>query len=333
MTWMFSRLHKASCLLFGSVLFSTLYASLAWADFSQRQDVLAWLNAQQDLGYEQQYVKTLLQQAPYQQRVIPVLQKAPERKLVWQDYRSRLLVPARIKAGKAFMANHHALLRKIEHQYGVEAEYLVAIIGVETSYGSYTGKFPVLGTLLTLAFEHPRRQAFFQKELAHFLRLSHQHQLPVLALTGSPAGAMGTGQFMPSSYLAYGVDGDDDGRIDLFTSTADVLASVANYLVKHGWQYDLPVMKPVSQVTRTTNVSQRPSIGGDSLLQWWNRGVSLPDAWRGRVADTDRFRLYAFSTHNKPEYMLASANFYAITRYNHSLWYARLVSELAAAIK
>lgn len=314
-------------------LIAGLVANLAMADFSQRQDVQAWLDQQQDLGYDKQQVLQLFKQAKHQPKVIPVLQQAPERKLVWQDYRERLLSPARINGGKAFMEEHRSLLAQIEQQYGVEAEYVAAIVGVETNYGGYTGKYPVLGTLLTLAFEHPRRQAFFQRELGHFLRLSHQHQLPVLQLLGSPAGAIGTGQFMPSSYVSYGVDGDADGRIDLLGNRADALASVANYLARHGWQHERPVMKLITDVTRTDNVTQRPTKGGDNLFVWWRRGVELPAAWQGRVDEDDGFRLYAFSTHNKPEYMLVSDNFYAITRYNHSLWYARLVSELAAAIE
>ena len=333
MTWMLFDVSRLGRLMALGVLFWGCYSSMAQADFSLRKDVQAWVQEQGDLGYSHQQVMALFQQAPYQEQVIPVLQKAPERKWVWQDYRQRLLVPARITGGKTFMAKHAELLARIEAEYGVEAEYIAAIVGVETNYGGYTGKFPVLGTLLTLAFEHPRRQDFFQRELGHFLRLSYAHDLAALELKGSPAGAIGTGQFMPSSYVAYGVDGDGDGRVDLLGNMADALASVANYLARHGWQYDLPVMKSITDVTRTTHVSTRLAKGGDSLFSWWNRGVELPTDWQGRVAAEDGFRLYAFSTHNKPEYMLVSANFYAITRYNHSLWYARLVSELAAAIK
>ena len=333
MTWMLITVGKIKRWIYSGLLLTSLTAAAAQADFSQREDVKAWLDEQSELGFDKQQVLELFRQAEYQQQVIPVLQKAPERKLVWQDYRERLLVPARIKAGKAFMAEYADLLVDIETKYGVEAEYIAAIVGVETSYGGYTGKYPVLATLLTLAFEHPRRQDFFQRELGHFLRLSYEHDLSTLELKGSPAGAIGTGQFMPSSYVAYGVDGDGDGRVDLLGNMADALASVANYLARHGWKYELPVMKPISDVARTDNVSKRPAKGGDSLLTWWNRGVDLPDSWQGKVGEEDGFRLYAFSTHNKPEYMLASANFYAITRYNHSLWYARLVSELAAAIK
>ena len=333
MTWMLITAGKIKRVIYSWLLVISLSATSAQADFSQREDVKTWLDAQPELGYDKSQVLELFRQAEYQQQVIPVLQKAPERKLVWQDYRARLLVPARIQAGKAFMADYSDLLADIETKYGVEAEYIAAIVGVETNYGGYTGKFPVLDTLLTLAFEHPRRQDFFQRELGHFLRLSYEHDLPTLELQGSPAGAIGTGQFMPSSYVTYGVDGNADGRVDLLGNMADALASVANYLARHGWQYELPVMKAVTEVTRTTNVSKRPAKGGDSLFVWWNRGIDLPDSWQGKVGEDDGFRLYAFSTHNKPEYMLASANFYAITRYNHSLWYARLVSELAAAIK
>ena len=192
---------------------------------------------------------------------------------------------------------------------------------------------PTLGTLATLAFEHPQRQTFFRRELGHFLRLSYQHQLDPLAIKGSPAGAIGMAQFMPSSYQAYAVDGDADGRIDLLRSTSDSLASIANYLSRHGWQAELPLMLPVTINKQSLPaVSTKLAKGGRSLSEWHDLGVRWHGQLLAQVSDKVKYRLYAFTTHADDEYLLTTGNFYVITRYNRSLWYARLVAELAQSL-
>ncbi|MDP6969706.1 MAG: lytic murein transglycosylase B [Gammaproteobacteria bacterium] len=306
----------------------------AQAGFAHRPEVKAWLATQDELGFSQQQVVAMLQAAQRQPRVLPTLAKAPERTWVWSDYRQRLLSAQRIKAGRKFMRKHAELLSKIEAHYGVPAEYIAAIAGVETNYGRTMGRYPTLGTLATLAFEHPRRQTFFRKELAQFLRLSYQHQLDPLAIKGSPAGAIGMGQFMPSSYQAYAVDGDGDGQVDLLTNTTDSLTSIANYLRRHGWQAGVPIMLPVTISAQSLpEISKKPGRGGVDLHTWHHLGVR----WHGQPVpqssmDDIKYRLYAFTTHADPEYLLATGNFYVITRYNHSLWYARLVAELAQSL-
>lgn len=311
------------------------YTTQVQADFAQRAEVKEWLATQDKLGYSQPEVVQLLRQAKYQPKVLPTLEKAPERTWVWSDYRQRLLSKQRIKAGRKFIQKHAALLQKLEFEYGIPAEYIVAIAGVETNYGKTMGRYATLGTLATLAFEHPRRQAFFQRELAQFLLLSYEYQLEPLAIKGSAAGAMGMGQFMPSSYRAYGVDGDSDGRINLLSNKTDSLTSIANYLKRHGWQPNTPVMLPVTITEQSLpHISKRPTKGGEDLQTWRNLGVS----WQEQQATDNsnpgvNYRLYRFTTHAEPEYLLATGNFYAITRYNHSLWYARLVAELADLLR
>jgi membrane-bound lytic murein transglycosylase B len=230
------------------------------------------------------------------------------------------------------MRHHAALLQNVAQTYGVPAHYIAAIAGVETNFGSYTGRFPTLGTLATLAFEHPRRQTYFRKELAHYLRLSYSQDFDPLTVRGSPAGAMGMAQFMPSSYQAYAVDGDGDGDIDLLTSVADSLASIANYLVRHGWQGEKPVWLAIEAQNPINEVSNKPKPGGKSLAAWQAKGIRLVTPLAELERNKVEYRLYPFTTHAETEYILATGNFYAITRYNHSLWYARLVAELADAI-
>jgi len=319
--------------VFASLLgLSWLLATPVVADFSVRPEVKAWLSEQSDLGFSQEQVVSLLKQSKRQPKVLPVLAKAPESNWVWSDYRKRLLSQQRIKAGRKFMQAHKHDLAQAAADYGVEAQYIAAIAGVETNYGGFTGRFPVLGTLATLAFEHPRRQAFFRKELAHYLRLSHAQGFDPLSVRGSAAGAMGMAQFMPSSYQAYAKDGDDDGVVDLLGNRQDSFASIANYLARHGWQTGVPVLLRLAKDSKVVNLSKKPKKGGDSLSQWQQSGVSLAASTEWPKQKDANYRLYQFSTHKDPEYILATGNFYAITRYNHSLWYARLVAELAEAI-
>lgn len=318
--------------LVGLFSLSCMLAAPVAADFSTRPEVKAWLGEQSDLGFSHEQVVTLLKQTKRQPKVLPVLAKAPESNWVWADYRKRLLSQQRIRAGRKFMQEHAQDLAQAAAAYGVEAQYIAAIAGVETNYGGFTGRFPVLGTLATLAFEHPRRQTFFRKELAHYLRLSHAQGFDPLSVRGSAAGAMGMAQFMPSSYQAYAKDGDNDGIVDLLGNTKDSLASIANYLARHGWREGVPVFLPLSPSSKVVNLSKKPKKGGDTLAQWQQSGVSLVANLEWPEQKHEEYRLYKFSTHKDPEYILATGNFYAITRYNHSLWYARLVAELAEAI-
>ena len=305
----------------------------AKADFSTRPEVRTWVLDQSDLGFSHAEVMQMLKLTKRQPKVLPILAKAPESNWVWSDYRERLLTAQRIKAGKKFIKANASELALVADTYGVEAHYIVAIAGVETNYGGYTGRFPVLGTLATLAFEHPRRQSFFRKELGHYLRLSHGQGFDPMTVRGSAAGAMGMAQFMPSSYQAYAKDGDGDGVIDLLNNTADSLASIANYLARHGWRQGEPVILPLSADSLVKSISKKPKKGGETLQFWQHSGVSLAKNMAWPAQKYVKYRLYPFTTHNQPEYILATGNFYAITRYNHSLWYARLVSELAMAIQ
>lgn len=305
----------------------------AKADFSTRPEVRAWVLEQSDLGFSHAEVMQMLKVTKRQPKVLPILAKAPESNWVWSDYRARLLSTQRIKAGKKFIKAYASELALVADTYGVEARYIAAIAGVETNYGGYTGRFPVLGTLATLAFEHPRRQSFFRKELAHYLRLSYQQGFDPLSVRGSAAGAMGMAQFMPSSYQAYAKDGDGDGAIDLLSNTSDSLASIANYLARHGWREGEPVILPIAMHSTVVAVSKQAKKGGELGAYWQQSGVALATGVDWPLQQDVQYRLYSFSTHEKPEYILATGNFYAITRYNHSLWYARLVTELAEAIQ
>jgi membrane-bound lytic murein transglycosylase B len=227
----------------------------------------------------------------------------------------------------AFWGRHEDILADAEARFGVEPEYVVAIIGVETYYGRRTGSFPVLDTLTTLGFDYPPRSRFFSSELEHYLLLTREESLDPLRLKGSYAGAMGKGQFISSSYRAYAVDFDGDGQRDLWGSTRDAVGSVANYLARHGWTHRAPVTVPASARGEAyldlLDAGLKPSLDAAALRA---AGVS-PAPGDAPVA------LVALEAEAGTELWLGHNNFYVITRYNRSPLYAMAVHQLAQAIR
>ena len=256
----------------------------------------------------------------------------------WAAYRDRFIEPKRVNAGVAFWRANKGWLNLAEERFGVPAEIIVGIIGVETLYGQQVGTFRVLDALATLSFDFPKgrkdRSAFFRDELAHFLLMCQQEGSDPVAAKGSFAGAMGLPQFMPSSVLKYAVDFDGDGHIDLHGSTADVIGSVANYLAKFGWQPGLPthfdVAAPVDSTDR--NVLLGPDIVPlFSPQEMTDRGARLSEA-----ALHIQSKLALVELQNgaaAPSYVAGTSNFYAVTRYNWSSYYAMAVIGLGEAVK
>ncbi|RYF27854.1 MAG: lytic murein transglycosylase B [Comamonadaceae bacterium] len=258
----------------------------------------------------------------------------------WAVYRSRFIDPIRIRAGVRFWQENAATLARAEHEYGVPAEIIVGIIGVETVYGQQVGTFRVMDALTTLSFDfpsgHPRateRIAFFRRELEQFLSLMDRTGIDPFEPRGSYAGAMGLGQFMPSSWVRYAVDFDGDGRIDLWKSPADAIGSVANYFKGHGWQTGMPVWFDVQFDTARLQLEQllAPDI--------------LPTFSAARMAELGAVPQGAGLQHGgpmalvelqngaaQPTYVAGTQNFYAITRYNWSSYYAMAVEELGREV-
>jgi membrane-bound lytic murein transglycosylase B len=278
-------------------------------------------------GMSADEVRAWLDQARYQQSIIAAITRPAEAK-PWKDYRPIFMTDDRINSGRAFYAEHRDELERIAGETGVPAQYIVAIIGVETSYGRVTGTYRVLDALYTLGFFYPRREEFFRGELAQLFALSKEERLDLATLKGSYAGAMGWGQFMPSSYREFGKDGDGDGRRDLVTSPRDAFASIANYFVGHGWQKGVPVFVPAIAAP-----DAQPFVPPD-----YEPKFSLADlAAKGyRPADPNAPQLPAtlltLEGPNGPEYWIGYQNFFVITRYNRSPMYAMAVNQLAQAI-
>ena len=268
-------------------------------------------------------------------RADPVLQaiSAPaEKTRPWPEYREILVNERRIAGGVAFWKANQAVLERAQRESGVPAEYIVAIIGAETLYGRNVGRFRVVDALSTLAFDYPPRADFFRDELVNYLLLARDEGINVFATRGSYAGAFGIPQFMPSSARRYAVDFDGDGAIDLHRSAADAVGSVANFLKRHGWQPGGEVLLEA----RVQGEGYRAYADGSlepkhSLATLARAGVEIPGlAQRAE----QRAALVELDAPGRPsEYRVGLQNFYVLTRYNRSAFYAAAVTELARAIK
>ena len=259
----------------------------------------------------------------------------------WQAYRERFVEPRRIAAGLAFWQQHAQVLQRAEQRYGVPAELVVGIIGVETYYGRHMGNFRLIDALSTLALhfptEHPRhseRRAFFQAELGHFLAQAHQAGPSALNAKGSYAGAAGWPQFMPSSVAQWAVDFDENGRIDLVRSPVDAIGSVANYLKSFGWVTGMPTHYPVTPPVEPVQLETLllpdilPSFSAERMTEL---GASLDAAGQRHVGPMALVEL--FNGGQTPSYVAGTENFYVVTRYNWSSYYALAVIELGQAIR
>lgn len=292
-------------------------------------------------GLDRSYVRRALASAnllPSVARLI--LPGPPAVSKNWQLYRSRFIEPRRIAAGLKFWQAHRATLERAERRYGVPAEIIVGVIGVETIYGQQMGGFRLLDALATLSLdfpaEHPRaeeRRAFFRGELAQFLKLRELTHLDPLQWRGSYAGAMGMPQFMPTSLARFAVDFDEDGRIDLFKSVPDVIGSVANYFKAFQWQTGMPTHYAVG--FDATKLDKDALLAPDILPTFDVAGFTA----RGAVLDpaglAHKGKLALVELQNgesPPQYLAGTENFYAITRYNWSSYYAMAVIELGREV-
>ena len=279
----------------------------------------------------QERVLGLLNQAEYQASIIKAMTRPAEATKTWAQYRPIFMTDKRIEGGREFYAQHAELLARVSEQYGVPAEIIVAIIGVETFYGRITGSYRVLDALTTLAFYYPPRSPYFSGELKRFLGLPDERgvALELDKVKGSYAGAMGWGQFMPTSYATWAVDDDQDGTIDLWGSERDICASVANYLAEHGWRSGERVADPVAlpagaDVDALLATGIEPRLDRHSLSA---AGIELPQG-------IELATLVDLESPGKPtEYWLGYRNFYVLTRYNRSSFYAMSVLQLAQALR
>ncbi len=296
-----------------------------------RADVQAFIREMATrYGYNAALLRAVFARAYAKPAIIAAMSRQAEAK-PWYEYRKIFINERRIQGGAAFWREHATTLARAEQTYGVPAEIVVAIIGVETQYGGNMGNYRVLEALATLAFDYPRRSAYFRKELENFLLLTRAEGVDPLTPRGSYAGAMGFGQFMPSSYRSYAVDFDGDGHRNLWTNPRDAIGSVAHYFAGHGWRPGEAIAAPatVSGTAYAGLISDKLSPPTRSVASLQAAGVRPQVA----VNTAQPALLLKFAGSEGPEYWLGFANFYAITRYNHSQLYAMAVYQLAQDIR
>jgi membrane-bound lytic murein transglycosylase B len=307
--------------------------------YGRRDDIVQMAQAiAQEHALDSGWVEGVLAQARFVAQVAQLIMPsaAPAAKN-WFAYRARFVEPRRIEAGTRWWRDNERWLDRAEERFGVPSEIVVGIVGVETYYGRNTGNFRVVDALSTLSFDFPSgrsdRSGFFRSELGHFLKLAHREGWDPLSIKGSYAGAMGLPQFMPSSVLNYALDFDDDGRVDLAASTADVVGSVARFLSEHGWRRGMPTHYPVEPPPNTMDralLLVPDIVPSFSAAQMVERGARLPEAALQHEGSLALIEL--LNAELPSSYVAGTQNFYAITRYNASSYYALAVVELGRAV-
>jgi membrane-bound lytic murein transglycosylase B len=323
----------SSILVAASLLAS--HAVMASPRYLERSDVREFIDSmREEHGIEVSYLERAMRAVQYQPTVIrlttPVPSSAPSPARSYANYRGKFLTPDLITAGTRFWNEHAEYLDRAEREYGVPPELILGILGVETRYGQNTGSFRAIDALATIAFDGARRQDFFRNELKELLLLAHEKRVDPLGIKGSYAGAVGLPQFMPSSYRRYAVDYDGDGKIDLRTSAADAIGSVANYMREFGWIPGEPPKAPV----RLLPGSEENLVSGlervHDVLEAQLKGV----VFSGREPPAGPISIFELPTPGKPsKYYAGFNNFEVVTRYNRSTFYASAVLELAEAIR
>ena len=334
-------------------ILALLFTNYIFADYSKHpkaQDVINILVNEH--GFDESYLVKTLQTAKKQEQILKSMSSPAEFTWTWDRYKKLFLEKQRISNGKKFIKENFDLLQQVENDFGVPKEIITSILGVETRYGKIQGSYRVLDSLATLGFDFPRRSKFFKSELIQFFLLARENNLDINSVQGSYAGAMGYGQFISSSYRAYAVDYDGDGYADLFNSVPDAVASIANYLQKHGWRRDGNIVREVemNQVNKTyqhqSNLSKFIPLqftegleekyiikNGDSLLSIAiNNGLELKQLMTiNNIKDKNLIRSGQTIILNKPKdlYFIGDDNFIAITKYNRSHFYAKAVYDLS----
>lgn len=315
-----------------SLFCASVISFSAVADYSKHPLADEFVNKMvTEHGFEKKYVVGLLSKAKKQQSILDAISRPAEKTKEWHEYRDIFIQESRIKQGVEFWNKHSDVLKRASTELGVASEIIVAIIGVETRYGRHAGKYLVLDALTTLGFDYPKRATFFRGQLEHFLLMVREQKQDPLTLKGSYAGAMGYGQFIPSSFRAYAIDFDNDGVTDIWTNPVDAIGSVANYFRAHHWKTG----EPVCGRTRIKgdydksilNLKEKPK---HSLAELNQKGYSLVDD--GLVSESKATPLMYMGEHGK-EFWIGFNNFYVITRYNHSRLYAMAVWQLSQEIK
>ncbi|HSC68571.1 MAG TPA: lytic murein transglycosylase B [Cellvibrio sp.] len=307
----------------------------ALADYSEHPLAEGFIDEMvQQHGFTADEIKLWLSKAEKRQPILDAIARPAEKSKTWKEYRPIFIVPVRITNGVSFWHEHRAALARAEREYGVPAEIIVAIIGVETNYGKNTGNYFVIDALTTLAFDYPPRAPFFRSELVNYFILTREQKHDPLEFKGSYAGAMGYGQFMPSSYRNFAVDFSGDGFTDIWKNPTDAIGSVANYFKQHGWETGKTVVVPAKLTGERAAVLANPDFNkivppAINVSEWKKTGV----APRTNLPAEMPVVAFEFDGARGLEYWFGLQNFYTITRYNRSPMYAMAVYDLSIELK
>ncbi|WP_232847218.1 lytic murein transglycosylase B [Shewanella nanhaiensis] len=289
-------------------------------------------DTQRALGFSDTEINSFLSSGQFNQGVIDAMTKPWEAK-PWHQYYPIFLTEKRLQAGLKFWKEHEATVERAAKEFNVDPQIIIAIIGIETFYGGYMGNYPVVDALYTLGFYYPPRATFFRKELGNLQSLAKEEGLNIQELKGSYAGAMGYGQFIPSSYRHYAVDFDNDGQRDLLNNPVDAIGSVANYFHQHGWVANAPVAIPLAE---TDGLPKPLKVWSGERLHYQVSDILSPSLALAESIDLDVSQpalVIELEQEAKSEYWLGLKNFYVITRYNRSPLYAMAVYQFSQQLK
>lgn len=321
---MWCRVVSASLLITGGVVNSVH----AYENPAQVESFVTEMSRR--YGFAEEQLRPLLAEANRQQPILDAISRPAEKVRQWRDYRPIFLTTERINQGVEFWRRNAETLARAEREYGVPAQFIVAIIGVETFFGRNTGNWRVIDALATLGFDYPPRATFFRNELREFLLLAREQQIDPLSVRGSYAGAMGLPQFMPSSYRAYAVDFDGDGYINIWNNPIDAIGSVASYFRRHGWVAGAPVA--VRAQLNGPRAAEGLTVGLEPTL---SAGELRALGWTPAMPVDNNNAVTAFRLEGEAgeEFWMGLPNFYVITRYNRSVMYALAVYQLSEAMR
>lgn len=306
--------------------------STAFASATLRPEIKHFIDEMvTEHGFIQSQLEAIFGQVQFQPAIIKLISTPPS-SISWNQYRARFVNAQRIKNGVSFWNAHAQKLQQASQTFGVPEEIIVAIIGVETAYGATTGNHRVIDALTTLAFDYPRRAEFFRSELAQYLLLVREQNFDLFSLKGSYAGAIGIPQFMPGSYRRYAIDFDGDGKIDLTTNTADAIGSVANYLKEYGWEAGGPIITRAHVGVMSEFYQEILQAGIEPIhpIKKLRQANIIP---LEKIDEERLATLIELKDDDNMQYWLGFNNFYVVTRYNRSTFYAMSVLQLADAIR
>ena len=322
-------IHRIKHIVILSALIINVHPSLASSN-QEREKSLLIDELIQEHGFDEQYVLNIFNNTKYLPELIESISKPAERTKSWPEYRNIFVTKKRTAAGVLFARQHEEIIDLAAREMGVPRKILLGILGVETYFGRIQGSYKVMDSLYTLATGYPPRAKFFRSELINLFYLSREENLPILEIKGSYAGAMGASQFISSSYRNYAVDGNADGKIDLFNSWDDVLMSIGNYLKQNGWDSSEAIYSRYATNKLPSSIVASKTIKPTSTVQdLLNEGIEI----NGFNPDDVAQLIQLDAANIKDDSYIGHHNFYVITTYNRNAMYALVVIQLGEAIE